>query len=108
MRLKTVTGKGTIKTSYRFPDLATDWEGVFKHIERHAHDLVKELNEFSTVEKRVGFKEEAKAKGWKMKDLAARWQVGTRQMTNIAADPKRMHWDALDGLPEYDDSILYL
>jgi len=43
-----------------------------------------------------------------MKDLAARWQVGTRQMTNIAADPKRMHWDALDGLPEYDDSILYL
>jgi len=108
MRGETVKGEGEIRTQKQFPDLSLDWEGVYKHIERHSHDFVKELHEFSTVEERVGFKEEAKAKGWKMKDLAQRWEVGTRQMTNIAANPRRRDWDALDGLPEFNPDILVL
>ena len=45
------------------------------------------------------FTKQLKAKGWKAKALAERWGVTPRQMTSIAAKPKRRDLDALNGLP---------
>lgn len=104
MRGEEVEGKGEIRTAYRFPDLAEDTMGVLKHIERHSHDLVKDLFEYGTTEWREGFSKEAKAKGWKMKDIAERWGVTPRQMSNIAAKPSWKDWDALDGLPNLKEA----
>jgi len=46
------------------------------------------------------FTEQAKAKGWSMKAIGDRWGVTQRQMSNIGASPKQVHWDALAGLPD--------
>jgi len=45
-------------------------------------------------------------KGWTMVELAARWDILPRQMSNIAANPKQVHWDALIGLPTKTDKEL--
>ena len=42
---------------------------------------------------------EAKRKGWKMQDIAKRWGIKPRQMSNIAKLPGQRDWDALAGLP---------
>jgi len=44
------------------------------------------------------FTEQAKAKGWRMKEIAERWGITQRQMSNIASSPKQRDWDALEGL----------
>lgn len=44
------------------------------------------------------FAKKAKAKGWSMKALAERWGISARQMSNISNSPKKIHWDALEGL----------
>lgn len=46
------------------------------------------------------FTKRVKQKGWLMKQLAERWGLTPRQMSNIANDPKPVHWDALSGIPE--------
>lgn len=46
----------------------------------------------------------AKAKGWAMKDIAERWGVTPRRMSQIAADPKQKDWDALAGLPNLKEA----
>lgn len=46
------------------------------------------------------FARQAKIKGWSMMSLADRWGISPRQMSNISAKPKQIHWDALAGLPE--------
>ena len=45
------------------------------------------------------FTEQAKAKGWTNKAIGERWGLKPRQMSNIAAEPKQIHLDALKGLP---------
>jgi len=45
------------------------------------------------------YTKQAKAKGWSMKAIAERWGVSPRQISNIAGDPKKKDWDALNGLP---------
>ncbi len=45
------------------------------------------------------FTKEVKAKGWRMKDVAKRWGITPRRMSQIATDPKPIHWDAAAGLP---------
>ena len=42
----------------------------------------------------------AKAKGWKLTELAERWGVTKRHMSNVAAKPKQRDWDALEGVPD--------
>lgn len=46
------------------------------------------------------FTKEAKKKGYQMKEIARRWNVTPRRMSQIAAAPKDKDWDALKGLPE--------
>ena len=46
------------------------------------------------------FTQAVKEKGWLMKMLADRWGITTRQMSNIARDPKPIHWDAVAGIPD--------
>jgi hypothetical protein len=41
-----------------------------------------------------------KSKGWKMKEIAERWGVTPRRMSQISANPKQKDWDAMQGLPE--------
>ena len=41
-----------------------------------------------------------KAKGWKAKEVAERWGIKPRQMANITREPKVIHFDAVEGLPE--------
>lgn len=49
------------------------------------------------------FTQAVKNKKWSMKKLASRWGITPRQLSNIASDPKPIHWDALNGLPYFDD-----
>lgn len=42
---------------------------------------------------------EIRIKGWAMKDVAERWGITPRQMSNIAKNPKQIHIDAVNGLP---------
>ena len=42
----------------------------------------------------------AKAKGWKLTELAQRWGITSRQMSNISSKPKKRDWDALEGVPD--------
>ena len=44
------------------------------------------------------FRDKATKKGYKMVDLAKRWGISARQMSNISKDPKQIHLDALAGL----------
>ena len=45
------------------------------------------------------FKSLAKAKGWMLKDLAARWGITARAMSYITANPSQRDLDAAEGLP---------
>jgi len=40
-----------------------------------------------------------KDKGWRLKDLAARWKLSIRRLNQIADDPQPLHLDAVAGLP---------
>jgi hypothetical protein len=46
------------------------------------------------------FTKQAKKKGYQMKEIASRWNVTPRRMSQIASDPKAKDWDALEGLPK--------
>lgn len=39
-------------------------------------------------------------KGWTAKEVAARWGIKPRQISRIAKMPRRLHLDALAGLPD--------
>lgn len=39
-----------------------------------------------------------------MKDVAARWGVTPRRLSQIAAEPKQKDWDALAGLPDLKEA----
>lgn len=41
-----------------------------------------------------------RAKGWKAKEVAERWGVSPRRISQISEKPSRKDWDALDGLPD--------
>ena len=43
--------------------------------------------------------QQIKAKGWLMKEIAERWSITPRQMSNISKEPKQVHFDAVEGLP---------
>ena len=45
-------------------------------------------------------KDEIKAKGWKIKEVAERWSLTPRRMSQILGDPSRMNIDAIYGLPK--------
>ena len=45
------------------------------------------------------FTAQAKANGWKMKDIAKRWGILPRQLSRVAANPSQRDWDSLAGLP---------
>ena len=51
-----------------------------------------------------------KNKGWKLKDMADRWNLSLRRLQQIADEPQPLHLDAVAGLPsnlpgqvEFDD-----
>jgi len=44
-------------------------------------------------------REYVRARGWKVKDLAKRWEVGERQMYNILKENSQRTIDAAKGLP---------
>jgi hypothetical protein len=50
--------------------------------------------------KRSEFTKRAHQKGWTLKELAVRWGVSVRWMSNISQDPQDKDWDALEGLPD--------
>jgi len=43
---------------------------------------------------------ELRGKGWTAKEVAKRWGVSPRQISNIGKNPTRKDWDALAGLPD--------
>ena len=43
---------------------------------------------------------QARAKGWTRDELAARWGITPRRVSQIAKAPEQIHWDALAGLPD--------
>ena len=105
MRGETIKGGGEAVTNNEFPDLADNWEGVFRAIEHEAGDYVKELLEWAVQSRRIDIKADIKSKGWKMKDVASRWGITPRQMSNISASPGMKDWDAVDGLPQFDEEV---
>ena len=105
-RGKVVSGKFDHLTKGEFPDLADNPEDVLAILERQTHEIVWELGDLHTVSHRVDFKQELKDKGWKMKDVAARWKITPRHVSNIAKTPSLRDWDAIDGLPEYNEDIM--
>ena len=40
-----------------------------------------------------------RSKGWSAQELAERWGVTPRQISNIGKNPNKMNLDALEGLP---------
>ncbi len=46
------------------------------------------------------FTRHVKEKGWTNKKISRRWGITERQMTSIAAKPKKRDWDALAGIPD--------
>ena len=58
------------------------------------------------------FTKKIKDRGWKLKDLADRWNLSLRRLQQIADDPQPLHLDAVAGLPsnlpgnvEFDDFV---
>lgn len=45
------------------------------------------------------FAKQARAKGWTIKDLAERWGITPRRLSQIAKAPSQRDWDALAGVP---------
>jgi hypothetical protein len=45
------------------------------------------------------FTKKIKDRGWKLKDLATRWDLSLRRLNQIADDPQPLHLDAVAGLP---------
>lgn len=101
---ETISGEFEHVSMSEFPDLAEEGDKIFKILERHSHECLYELMELETVGHRKGFKRELQLKGWKMKEVASRWGVTPRQMTNIAKEPRTRDWDMLDGLPKYSEA----
>lgn len=46
------------------------------------------------------FTRTVKAKGWQMQEVAERWGVTPRRMSQIAKEPTQKDWDAVAGLPD--------
>lgn len=46
------------------------------------------------------FVKQLRAKGWTAQELAIRWGVSPRRISQIGNDPQQRDWDALAGLPE--------
>lgn len=49
------------------------------------------------------FTKAIKKKGWKLKEIAVRWGLTARRLSQIAAEPSALHLDALSGLPGNPD-----
>ena len=47
----------------------------------------------------TNFLRNIKAKGWTSKEVAKRWGITPRQMSNVSASPKVKDFDAVEGLP---------
>ena len=43
---------------------------------------------------------ELRRRGWTARELAERWGVSPRRISQISANPSRKDWDALEGLPD--------
>ena len=99
-----IKGEFEHTSNTEFPELHKEPMEVYKILERKSHDLVYELIEFESTSERRGFKDELKSKGWKMKDVAERWEITPRQVSNIAKEPTTRYWDMLDGLPNYREA----
>ncbi len=46
------------------------------------------------------FTKAVKSKGWQMQEVAERWGVTPRRMSQIAKNPTQKDWDAFAGLPD--------
>lgn len=46
------------------------------------------------------FVKQLRAKGWTAQDLAERWGVSPRRISQIGNAPTQKDWDALAGLPD--------
>jgi len=46
------------------------------------------------------FVKQLRAKGWKAQELAARWDISPRRVSQIGNAPTQKDWDALAGLPD--------
>lgn len=46
------------------------------------------------------FVKKLRVKGWTAQELAKRWGVSPRRISQIGNDPHQKDWDALAGLPE--------
>lgn len=42
-----------------------------------------------------------RAKGWTAKELAERWGISPRRISQIGGAPTQKDWDALAGLPDH-------
>ena len=49
---------------------------------------------------------ELRRRGWTARELAERWGVSPRRISQISANPSLKDWDALKGLPEEHDQKL--
>jgi len=64
---------------------------LYKRIEVYYYTVMKrEMTEF--VKK-------LRAKGWTAQALAKHWGVTPRRISQIGANPKQIHWDAMEHLP---------
>ncbi|NCD13708.1 MAG: XRE family transcriptional regulator [Bacteroidia bacterium] len=45
------------------------------------------------------FVKKLRSKGWTAQELAKRWGVSPRRISQIGNDPQQKDWDALAGLP---------
>lgn len=50
--------------------------------------------------KMTEFVNQLRAKGWTAQELAKRWGVSPRRISQIGAAPTQKDWDALVGLPD--------
>jgi len=46
------------------------------------------------------FVKKLRAKGWTARELAERWGVSPRRISQIGKNPTQKDWDALAGLPD--------
>ena len=51
------------------------------------------------------FVRKLREKGWSAKEVARRWGISPRRLSQIAADPSLRDLDALDGLPNRVDGL---
>lgn len=53
-----------------------------------------------TARKLTNFHKVAREKGWILVDIGKRWNLGERQMSRLANNPKQKDLDAVAGLPD--------